>query len=99
MSEELEEILEARVQRGIARLDSVLPGWREEIDKDRLDLASVTHCPLGQLYGNYANGYYALGSDFEPCEYGFEDDRSLGITYEDLTGAWHWALTHPLVSL
>lgn len=36
--------------RGSALLDDVHPGWRAELDVDRLDLNAVYDCVLGQLY-------------------------------------------------
>lgn len=97
----LESVLEARVQRGIALLDSARPAWREDIDTEILNVGDLTRCPLGQLFGDYCNGISALDSIMRargedailPCEYGFEHEEWVGITYEDLTGAWHWALT------
>jgi hypothetical protein len=39
----------AAVQRGARVLDEVAPGWFEQIDLSVLDVASDTHCILGQL--------------------------------------------------
>lgn len=49
-----------RVAAGAAALDEVRPGWREEIDVDLLDVASILDCPLGQLWGQYGAGHLAL---------------------------------------
>lgn len=40
----------AAVERGAALLDRERPGWYEEIDLERLLIASTTDCALGQLF-------------------------------------------------
>lgn len=59
-----------RVRRGVARLDTYRPGWRSEIDTDRLDLGSMYDCVLGQLYGSFSKGKDALCLEFGD-NYGF----------------------------
>ena len=54
------QILEESVARGVALLDAHRPGWREEIQRVRLDMAKGYHCILGQLYGDYAHGLDSL---------------------------------------
>lgn len=38
-----------RVAHGAALLDDRLPGWRERVNEDVLDLANGTRCVLGQI--------------------------------------------------
>lgn len=56
-----------RVALGIEFLDREGPdGWINKLDLDRLDVASVDDCPLGQLYGSYYRGVDEL---FGPGQY------------------------------
>lgn len=48
--------LVADVDRGIALLDEKKPGWRDEVDVDRLSIINGFDCVLGQLYGGYYTG-------------------------------------------
>lgn len=45
----------SRVTAGAAYLDTVRPGWHDDVNLDHLDVATATDCVLGQLYGNYPN--------------------------------------------
>ena len=70
----LDEPAEARVARGARLLDEYWgPGWRDRIDRDRLDMASDFGCVLGQLYGWYATGRGRLGltTNQQATRYGF----------------------------
>lgn len=52
-----------RVRAGMALLDRLLvgrPGWRDDLDVDRLDMGDPWDCVLGQLYGTYADGLRML---------------------------------------
>lgn len=44
------------VQRGVAWLDTHVPGWAERIRLDRLDIGGQYSCILGQLFGSYDSG-------------------------------------------
>ena len=46
---ELARVLRNRVDRGVAVLDQVEPGWRDKINTERLDLSSMSWCVWGQL--------------------------------------------------
>lgn len=73
----------ARVRRGAALLDRTKPGWAEEIDLEKLNLGSGTHCVLGQLYLSYRIGCRKLGlSDHVQVESGFYLD------FPDWTPNW-----------
>lgn len=47
--ETITETPEQRVARGAALLDERVPGWRANIDTDRLDMTDGSQCVLGQL--------------------------------------------------
>jgi len=42
--------LERRVERGIAWLDEVKPGWRDLIDVSELDMPDANQCICGQVF-------------------------------------------------
>ena len=48
---------EEQVKRGIRLLDSAMPGWRKRIRIKNLDLHSGCNCILGQLYGEFVEGW------------------------------------------
>jgi hypothetical protein len=52
------------VWNGVSFLDQHRPGWENEINLDKLELASTDECILGQLVGDYhvAKGLYNLSS-------------------------------------
>ena len=87
---------EAEVARGIALLDQKIPGWRQHVDVDRLDMEMAERrenacgCILAQLYGEYIAGLEAIGlDDEEDSPYGFDADAA---DYPALTAAWKRAL-------
>jgi hypothetical protein len=51
-----------RVERGAALLDSLpeMGGWRDRINQDSLAMSSCDECILGQLYGEYIEGFRRL---------------------------------------
>jgi hypothetical protein len=73
------------VESGAALLDERLPGWRDHIDPNSLDLSGCEECILGQLFGDYSKGVELLGIK-SPGKYGFiQRGRT---TYGRLTDAW-----------
>jgi hypothetical protein len=46
--------VQERVARGARWLDGVSPGWRDAIAVSALDIASNTHCVLGQVFSDAA---------------------------------------------
>src|SRR5713101_3083657 len=56
----LQTAFRKRVRRGIRFLDTVKPGWREQIDLERLDMLHTRLCLCGQLYGRHKNSYRVL---------------------------------------
>ena len=95
---------ETEVQRGIALLDSALPGWRQQIDLDRLNMLRAERdrngcgCILTQAYGSYWDGLVALDFDWyasEDADYGFDvlGTNRPDSEYRVLTEAWKRALT------
>ncbi len=97
---------ERRVARGAAMLDDRWPGWRDLIDWDRLDVASVDDCILGQLAEHERTGSWAFLAEIR----GLENVADCGIaeahgflvtdwepgewrkTYDALTAAWRAAV-------
>ena len=41
----------AAVRKGAALLDKILPGWHNEVELDRLEMANGSMCMMGQLFG------------------------------------------------
>lgn len=59
---EMRAILEPRVDKGIAFLDEKVPGWRDKINRETLEVYSPCSCIIGQLYsGHYCQGLTQLG--------------------------------------
>lgn len=57
----------SRVTAGIAFLDEKVPGWREKIDMNRLELNNSNNCILGQLFDNGDANSWESGFD-RGCE-------------------------------
>lgn len=96
------ETAKSRVQAGIKKLDDntgtygVVPnGWRTKIDVAKLNLASPTNCILGQIFGDYTEGYNKLNLSYgQPHSFGFEAEYR-ETTAEELKAAWSEALGLP----
>lgn len=67
---------EEHIARGAAVLDAYDPTWRERVDPDQLNTASIRWCVVGQALGVAGHTPYL---DVDPDD----DDRQLG---------WHQAL-------
>lgn len=76
----LEEVREAAA-RGIKLLDEYGPkNWTEQLHPGDLNLGSCAQCILGQVYGDFGRGTWALGAalglasdaDFHAPAYGFD---------------------------
>lgn len=81
------------VERGAALLDEKLPGWENDIDLEKLDLAHDCKCVLGQLNGgDYYRGTRRIGLETWNDErtYGFVPQTPIGQRrrWENLTDAW-----------
>ena len=76
-----------RAEAGAHFLDRQCPGWPKKVNPDILDLDHPRKCVLGQLYGRYHKGFFALGL-------GVRRARRLGFTaknnteFRALTRAW-----------
>ncbi len=90
-----------RIAFGFRFLDMMDPGWRDRIDRERLDISSPVHCCFGQLYRHYLNGcsQYYLEPLTEAAQMGFSvlDPESPDVQreYEALTRGWKFAIDHP----
>lgn len=81
---------EARVRRGAALLDKVLPNWwngnkKPTIILEILDMENPNMCVLGQCFGDYKRGCNRLGipawsADFEKGKPNAKDHGFLGTT-------------------
>lgn len=80
-----------RVQRGTEWLDRYQPGWIDRVHVERLEMASVCRCVLGQIFGDF----YAAPIDFkQAASLGF--DASPDDTMHDwveLGGEWRRVIT------
>jgi hypothetical protein len=84
-----------RAAEGAALLDEQRPGWVDEIDPDRLDMADPDCCILGQLGGYVSVGTRlglldGTGANTGAIEHGFEFDgpeRARNLWHE-LEEAW-----------
>lgn len=92
-----------RVASGIALLDAHGPAdWRLDVDLSTLNMASTSHCVLGQVYGSFDRGYDDLvlegGLDSDlPRDHGFDapwflTQYGMDRHYRLLTQAWRKAL-------
>lgn len=80
---------EAEIARGMAWLDAERPGWRERLDRTRLDMSNPDRCPLGQEFGSSrpdgTGYYYAVATfDFDPVALGFTVELSRSHWKEEL---------------
>lgn len=81
----------ANVKRGVELLDARLPGWRERVNPDTLDLANGCRCIVGQVLGDYDEGVALLGLSQPAAErYGFW--ASGRQSFSALTDAWRRVL-------
>jgi len=71
------------VDRGVALLNSIYPGWQGKIDLQKFNMSLPSTCILGQLYG-----YYYDVKILYPKEYGFVCDHNIPYSYKDLTEEW-----------
>jgi hypothetical protein len=83
----LDEPAEARVARGARLLDEYWgPGWRDRIDRDRLDMIHEDDCVLGQLFNGYWAGLRHVGivNHVQASRYGFQACVDYAIDVEAL---------------
>ena len=87
-------MFEHEIEKGIAWLDEVSPGWEGEIDLAQLDIMSPYKCILGQLF-------LWEGSRYDPSppgmtDYGFLLPWRTGVDcqqgYSILTEEWRAAI-------
>lgn len=85
------------IKAGMELLDREMPGWREKINPNLLNLGHCKQCILGQLFRRFDIGVDLLG--VRPELYGFEVYPILGSgideKYKQLTAAWRAALSEP----
>lgn len=81
-----------RVHRGATLLDERRPGWAEQVDLARLDMASPWQCVLGQVGGGgigcYNDTCEALGLAEADAQRAHGFETSVGESYGVLHGPW-----------
>lgn len=86
------EIFDARVQNGIAKLNAVYgKNWADKIDVTKLDLSDSKTCVLGQVYGEYMDGLRNLGLSVYGMDaqvYGFASIDSGDPSNKKIQAAW-----------
>jgi hypothetical protein len=93
--------LARRVAAGAALLDQARPGWAEQVEPDRLDMAAEYDDLLGQLYGHFQLGLDALSPD-DAKPWAFAVTHGLDLppaeaswgAYGQLTDCWRRQLAH-----
>lgn len=55
-------------------LDKKKPNWFRKVNLKRLDMLSPWNCILGQLYGDFTDGLFALGIDLTALFVYYEDE-------------------------
>lgn len=93
-----EERVKKRVKNGATLLDSHIPGWRNKINLDILDIGSCFNCIVGQIFGGYCEGLeilFDIGTEDQQIMFGFEGeiDYHEGYSYRGfdrklLTECW-----------
>lgn len=86
--------IHAAVSRGANLLDRFEPGWRARVDTDILSVEYISHCVLGQVFGDFHAGRDALsdymaadGEVFSAQRFGF-DITEFDTDYAVLDDAW-----------
>ena len=90
-----------RVLRGMAKLDTVNPGWFKKINLNNLDVSNFYKCPLGQLFGNYSKGYIRAGySDIDIKSRELHGFTAMGcsVLEDKLTATWKRAIKKRLAA-
>jgi hypothetical protein len=77
------------VAYGAAFLAEHVPGYRQKLDVNGIDVLSSTRCPLGQVFGKYMDGCTVLGLSQEQAgRLGFVDPSEGAECWRELNQAW-----------
>jgi hypothetical protein len=88
-------VLARRVNRGAALLDTIKPGWQNDVELLELDMSSACSCVLGQLFEDQSQPLkddegYTWGE-----EYGFQAGIRLHSGHKrDTQAATKWTIDH-----
>lgn len=75
--------IEERVSRGIAFLDSAVPGWRDHDDINDLDVRSGLDCPAALAYGGWFTATRLMPlRERDYAKHGF-------MVYPSTDNSWH----------
>jgi hypothetical protein len=77
-----------RVAAGGAWLDEHEPGWRQRIDRDKLDLGNCVRCIGGQLAGVYSAFLQRHTLSHEDARLLGFNRADIGRDYDELTTTW-----------
>src|SRR5690349_12001578 len=99
MESQADTLARQAVWRGAAFLDERLPDWWQRVNPATLRIESAFHCVLGQLYGTFLEGTWALRLEAgDGRRYGFlcqsrstptggsSDEPSLNEAWRELVG-------------
>lgn len=75
-----------RVTNGVAWLDGCVPDWRDRINVEELNIASVTKCILGQLGWHRVPGFTIEEAEARGFVASSEDEYV--AEHAELTDAW-----------
>ena len=90
------------VARGVEYLDREVPGWHDRINLRTLNMSNGERCIVGQLFGNYEQWLWGIGSPMTagalgfamagyPCEvYDYYDSMDI---YSELDREWRKVIT------
>jgi hypothetical protein len=83
--------IKSRVAKGADLLDREFPGWAATIDVNALNIASISECILGQMFGRFSFGCDALGAPFEDGNFNsgprrlWETGHGFELTHDEYT--------------
>ena len=72
------------VARGADQIETIIPDWRQRINRKTLDIYSTENCVLCQVFGGFIEGLMAVGGPING-ERGF---ACLSGESEAYTAAW-----------
>jgi hypothetical protein len=84
----LEKPYETQAPYGASFLDLKRAGWQWEVNPRTVNVASLTDCPLGQIYGSYNEAMNVLGGTSTGIAHGFIVGRGGTKGRQQLNGEW-----------
>lgn len=84
------------VERGVALLDRVRPGWERDVNVMTIDIRSWKNCVLGQVYGSFSSALSILIR--EESEFGIDFASSHGFAVDARSPEWRTLIHAELAS-